>query len=213
MKKLRILVNLKLYFLQVKFQSFKLFSNSGELSAVGDDARGSGGTLSGANRLKGIENVEAIGDSAENGVLAIEPVAGDEGHEELGAVGVGTGIGHGQVTSLGVLDGEVLIVELVAVDGLATSAVASGEITTLGHELSDYSVEGGSFVVERLTRLAGTLLTSAEASEVLSSFGSLVSVELHGDSAGGLTTDGNIKENNRVWHNVFNYKKILRNFF
>ena len=90
MKKLRILVNLKLYFLQVKFQSFKLFSNSGELSAVGDDARGSGGTLSGANRLKGIENVEAIGDSAENGVLAIEPVAGDEGHEELGAVGVGT---------------------------------------------------------------------------------------------------------------------------
>lgn len=44
-------------------------------------------------------------------------IRGDNsGDEELGAVGVRSGVGHGQDTLLGVLQLEVLILELVAVD-------------------------------------------------------------------------------------------------
>jgi hypothetical protein len=46
--------------------------------------------------------------------------------------------------------------------------VATGEVTTLEHELGDDTVEGRALVVERLARAAGTLLTSAESAEVLS---------------------------------------------
>lgn len=45
------------------------------------------------------------------------------GNEELRPVGVGAGIGHGQQTGLVVLDVEVLVGELLAKDGLATSSL------------------------------------------------------------------------------------------
>jgi hypothetical protein len=45
--------------------------------------------------------------------------------------------------------------------------VATGEVTTLKHELGDDTVEGGALVVEGLARAAGSLLTSAESAEVL----------------------------------------------
>jgi hypothetical protein len=79
-----------------------------------------------------------------------------------------------------VLEAEVLIGELLAVDGLTTSAlcngqfqcnsydpfsrcpyVATGEVTTLEHEVGDDSVEGR-------TLIAKTLLAGAESPEVLS---------------------------------------------
>jgi hypothetical protein len=67
----------------------------------------------------------------------------------------------------GVLEGEVLVRELLAVDGLAAGAVAAGEVATLAHELRDDAVEGGALEVERLARLAHALLAGAEATEVL----------------------------------------------
>ena len=84
-------------------------------------------------------------------MLSIEPVARDESHEELGSISVGSSIGHGHISSFSMLDGEVLIVELVAIDGLTSSTVAGSEIATLSHELGDDSVEGRSLVVERLS--------------------------------------------------------------
>jgi hypothetical protein len=42
----------------------------------------------------------------------------------LRAVGVGAGVGHAQQPRLGVLELEVLVVELAAVDGLPAGAVA-----------------------------------------------------------------------------------------
>ena len=52
-----------------------------------------------------------------------------------------TGIGHGQQERLLVLEGEVLVVELGAVDRLPTSTIVRREITTLDHELLDDAVE------------------------------------------------------------------------
>ena len=65
-------------------------------------------------------------------------------------IGVWSSISHRHVTSLGVLDGEIFIVELVTIDGLTTSAVSGGEVTTLSHESLDDTVERAALEVERL---------------------------------------------------------------
>ena len=51
--------------------------------------------------------------------------------EELGSVGVWSRVGHGQAAHASVLQVEVLIGELVAVDGLAPGSVVVGEVPTL----------------------------------------------------------------------------------
>ena len=83
-------------------------------------------------------------DSVSAYMLAIQPASHDSGNEELRAVAanfvsvaqrsgdqcclrVGASVGHGQQTGLLVLELEVLISELLAVDGLATSALNSNE--------------------------------------------------------------------------------------
>ena len=98
---------------------------------------------------------------------------------------------------------EVLVGELLAVDGLATSAlledasvlrsarlgcvvcsyVATGEVTTLEHELGDHTVELGAGVAE-------ALLASAESAEVLSGLGDNIIVEGEVDAAGASCEEG-----------------------
>jgi len=131
-------------------------------------------------------------------VLAVEPGGDDGGDEELGAVGVGSCVGHGEETGLGVAEGEVLISKLAAVDGLTASAVAAGEVTTLEHELGDHTVESAALVAEGLATATDTLLTSAEAAEVLGGLGDNVREEGEDDAAGRGTTDRDIKEHTRT---------------
>ena len=45
---------------------------------------------------------------------------------------------------------EVLILELVTVDRLATSAITAGKVTTLDHEVLDDTVESRALVAEAL---------------------------------------------------------------
>lgn len=61
---------------------------------------------------------------------------------------------HGQNARTGVLQLEVLVLELVAVDGLTTSAVVIGEIATLTHEVRNHTVEGAVLVAEALLACA-----------------------------------------------------------
>lgn len=81
-----------------------------------------------------LDNLVALEDFTEDDVAAIEPTGchlleqismirdegisrgDDSGDEELGSIGVGAGVGHGELALLGVLELEVLILELVAVD-------------------------------------------------------------------------------------------------
>jgi len=118
-----------------------------------------------------------IGNLTEDNVLSIQPRGDDGGDEELGSVGVGASIGHGQETGLGMLSLEVLVRELLAIDGLAAGAIASSEVTTLQHELRDDSVELATLV-------AKALLTSAEGTEVLGGLWDYIVVEFEVDSAG-----------------------------
>jgi len=88
----------------------------------------------------------AMNDLAEHDMLAIEPTGGHGRDEELRAVGVGASIGHREQIRAVVLQGEVLIVEPVAKDRLATSAIVLGEVATLEHEFGDDTVEQRVFV-------------------------------------------------------------------
>jgi hypothetical protein len=63
----------------------------------------------------------------------------------VAAVGVGTSVGHRDAVGL-VLQLEVLVLETISIDGFASSAVSSGEISTLDHEVRDDTVEGTALV-------------------------------------------------------------------
>ena len=65
------------------------------------------------------------------------------------------------------------------VNGLGNTHVATGEVTTLEHEVRDDTVELGA-------RVAEALLASAESTEVLDGLGDNVVEELEVDAAGAL---------------------------
>lgn len=115
----------------------------------------------------GLQGLATFNQLTKNNVMAVQPWTWDSGDEELGAVGVWAGIRHRKLTRLGVLDVEVLVLELVAVDGLTAVAVEVGDVTTLDHEPWNDSVEDGVFV-------AKALFARAQGSEVLSGLWNLL---------------------------------------
>lgn len=74
------------------------------------------------------DHIHAVQHLAEHNVLTIEPRARHGGNEELRAVGVRAGVSHRKEAGAGVLELEVLVGEARAVDALAASAIAAGEI-------------------------------------------------------------------------------------
>jgi hypothetical protein len=74
------------------------------------------------------DEVLSLGDFTEDDVLTVQPGGNDGGDEELGSVGVGSSVGHGEQEGLVVPQLEVLISELVSVDGLSTGTVVVGEL-------------------------------------------------------------------------------------
>jgi hypothetical protein len=161
---------------------FKRTSSSPNLQSTSADNGGALLVLDaarlGADGLKSGDDIQGglVSDFAENDVAAIEPRGDDGGDEELGAVGVGASVSHGEQTRLGVLQLEVLVGELLAVDGLATGAVTTGEVTALKHEVRDDSVERRALVTE-------ALLASAESLEVGSGLGNNVIEEVEVDAS------------------------------
>ena len=97
------------------------------------------------------------------------------------------------------LIGEVLICEIWSVDGLATSAVSSSEISTLSHEIRNDSVERAALEMKWLTASAITLLSGAKLTEVFRSYG-CVFHKVDRDSTCCLTTDSDVEEYSRVYH-------------
>lgn len=114
-------------------------------------------TRLGLDVLDLLDDIVALEDLAEDDVAAIEPAAGDllakapfkvfsdrfnvrsnnSGDEELGAVGVLSGVGHGENALLGVLELEVLIGKLFAVDCDSSQYTMSHSQETLGKHLLD----------------------------------------------------------------------------
>ena len=120
--------------------------SSGENAAVSNDSGLAGLTRAGTDSLKSVDNIDTLENLTEDGMTAIEPGGLLEGDEELGAVCVGTSVGHGKKVGAGVLKIEVLVLESLSINRFSTSTVAFGEVATLSHEFRDNSVEGAALV-------------------------------------------------------------------
>jgi len=130
---------------------------------------------------------------SEHNVLSIQPLGLGSAQEELGTVGVRSGVSHGQDSRSSVLQLEVLVLELVAIDGLAPGAIPGSEVTTLAHEVRDHPVEAGSLESE-------SLLPSAQCTEVLACLRDNVRPQLHDDLADGGTVSSHVEENTGQTH-------------
>lgn len=84
-----------------------------------------------SHSLQSLQHVHTLRHLTKHDVMAVQPGAGNGGDEELGSVGVGTAVGHGEETGALVLQGEVLIGETSAVDRLTASSVTHGEVSSL----------------------------------------------------------------------------------
>ena len=107
------------------------------------------------------------------------------------------GAHHGEDARAGVPELEVLIRELLAVDGLAAGAVAAGEVARLAHEVRDDAVEDAVLVAEGLARPADPLLAGAQRAEVLARLRGDVDAELERDATDGRAADAHVEETTR----------------
>ncbi len=158
---------------------------------------GAGGTRAAANGLDRTESLIAINESSEDDVLAIKKRSSGCTDKELGAVGVGASVGHGEATEAGVLSSlalEGLIGKRGTINGLTTSTISIREVPALAHKVVDDAMKHSTFVVKGLAGLSDALLASAEGAEVLSGLGDGIVVQLEDHAAGSLSTDGHIKE-------------------
>jgi len=133
------------------------------------------------------DQVHALEDFAEDGVLAIQPRGENSGNEELGPVGVLAGICHRQEACFGVLQDKVFVVKLAAVDGEGAAAIAVGDVSSLDQEVLDDPVEQAALVA-----FAFVALLRWKSGKVLNSFRSYCAKESNDDAASRLSTDGNI---------------------
>jgi len=140
-----------------------------------------------------LHNIHALNHTAEHDVLVVQPAGLNGSDEELAAVGVGASISHRHDARASVLQLEVLISKLAAIDGLATSAIVVGEVATLAHEVGDDAVENATLVTK-------ALLSCAEGTEILSSLGNNIAPQLNNNPAGGLAVDGHVKIHTRKTH-------------
>src|ERR1700729_293278 len=81
-----------------------------------------------------VHHVLTAGNLPEYGVLSVQPVRRDMGDEKLAAIGVWTGVGHGErpdLVPIGIALG--LVLELVA----GAAAAAGRGVATLNHKILD----------------------------------------------------------------------------
>jgi len=141
----------------------------------------------GAEGFDLLDDVHTLDDLAENDVLAVQPRGLGGAQEELGTVGVGSGVGHGQDAGSGVLQLEVFVGELGSVDGFAASAVVVGKIAALAHEVGDDSME-------RATLVAESLFAGAQGAEIFGRLRNDVVPQFHDDLSNGGAVGGDIEE-------------------
>ena len=113
--------------------------------------------------------------NTDHNMLPVQVGRGPEGNKELGPIGVGPGIGHGEHAGLIVLEHEGLVGKAPPPDGLTTRPVSLGEVAALHHEALDHAVEGKA-VVEPV---------GGELAEVFNRLRCVLIKELDRDRSGG----------------------------
>src|SRR5690349_10270267 len=90
-----------------------------------------------------VHHILAAGDLPEHGVLAIEPIGDDVGDEELAAVGIGSGVGHGEGADFMLIRiAPGLVLKFIA----GSAAAGAGGIAALDHEVGDHAMKHGAVV-------------------------------------------------------------------
>ena len=117
--------------------------------------------------------------SSVDGVLSVEMWSVSVADEELRTVRVCTGISHRKNTFVSVRVPNLLVLELLSINTLATCAVSSSRITSLHHEVRDDSVEAVALVVELLS-----LFSCAKGSKILGSLWHVLIENLEYNSTG-----------------------------
>jgi len=140
-----------------------------------------------SDSLDRTDNIHSFNNGTKDDVLSIEPSGFRGTEEELGPVGVWSGVGHGQDTRTGVLQSEVFVRELSSVDGFSSGSVVVCKVSSLTHETRDDTVERGS-------RKAESLLSGTETTEVLSCLWDDIGTKFHDDTSGWSAANGDIKE-------------------
>lgn len=120
-------------------------------------------------------------------MFAVEPLRLHGAQEELAAIGARPCIGHGQNAWPSMLELEVLIGELVAVDGAAARAVTAREVATLDHKVADHAMEFAVLVTK-------SILARAELLEVLAGLRHVITVQSDDNAAFGLATNFDVEE-------------------
>jgi len=112
------------------------------------------------------------------------------------AVRVLASVGHAHPTSAVVFQLEVLVREFFSVNGLATSAISTGEISALNHEIFDDAMEFTSGVATELAASSWSFLTVAfgRLDEVLDGLWDSFAKESDDDSPCRFAADFNVKE-------------------
>ena len=121
-------------------------------------------------------NVHTLDNLSEHDMPAVQPGSPDQANEKLGPIGVGSRIGHAQDSRSSMLQLEVLVFKLVAVNRLASSSVVVFKVTTLAHKVGDHAVESGILI-------SHSLFSSAKSTEILSGLGDHICSQLHDDAA------------------------------
>lgn len=102
-----------------------------KLTTIFNDNPGLGSTAVASNIIDSLNYLDTLGNLTKHNMGTIQMRGPPSADKELRSVGILTGIGHGYTSHTSVLESEVLVLELVAVDGVTTPAITSGEITTL----------------------------------------------------------------------------------
>src|SRR3954467_2229174 len=141
----------------------------GQLDALDDRALRRLVAGVGLRGLDLVDRVHPVGHLAEDGVLAVEPGRGvGRDDEELGAVGVRAGVGHGERAAA-----DLVVVDLVLERVAGAARAGAGRVTALDHEVLDHAVEDHA-VVEAVT---------GQLAEVLDGLRGVVVEELDADVA------------------------------
>jgi len=131
-------------------------------------------------------DVHPFYDLAEDNVSSVQPFRLGGADEKLGAVRVGAGIGHRKNARASVLQLEVLIPELGAVNGLAAGSVEICKVAALAHKLGDHAMEDGPLIAE-------SLLSSAQRAKVFGGFWYDIASQFHRYATKLLPIGGQIK--------------------
>ena len=99
--------------------------------------------IPGSKALHVFYNIHALFHLAKDHMLAIQAISLDSADEKLGIICVGANVCHGQDARTHMLKVEMLIIKILPIDGLATSAFMAYEVTTLAHKSQNYSVKAG----------------------------------------------------------------------